>query len=346
MHLGLGAAACTDSQAAVIMPEFASYWAKELGTTAETLVQLRGGINNHVLRCGSLGGYWVIKGYPALQSTKRDRMQAEVEFLRYSHLVAPGRVPKLIAVDNDRRCVVLEHIAGEAYPEGKPPPIKDLQAGVEFFQRLNANLNLASEMIRLDAAEGFLSLREHMSNVRERLNAMSTDQLPAALRARAVRLLRQLDGKAEQVQIKLEAEINSCAVEDALDPENRCVSPSDFGFHNAIKTVEGVTFIDFEFAGWDDPAKAAADFLLQPRIPISRDCHPGLSDCFANEDPITIIRFKALLPILRLKWACIILSILKSERLGAILSVNQNESVESLIQRRLALAETFLTHQK
>ena len=62
---------------------------------------------------------------------------------------------------------------------------------------------------------------------------------------------------------------SNCVVLDTLLPEHRCISPSDFGFHNAIKTLDGVKFIDFEFAGWDDPCKALIDFMLQPKVPIT-----------------------------------------------------------------------------
>ena len=41
-----------------------------------------------------------------------------------------------------------------------------------------------------------------------------------------------------------------------LDIADRCVSPSDFGFHNAIVRGSGeICFIDFEYAGWDDSAQ-------------------------------------------------------------------------------------------
>ena len=47
------------------------------------------------------------------------------------------------------------------------------------------------------------------------------------------------------------------------------MSPSDFGFHNALATPGGrLVFIDFEYAGWDDPAKLANDFFCQPAVPV------------------------------------------------------------------------------
>jgi hypothetical protein len=56
--------------------------------------------------------------------------------------------------------------------------------------------------------------------------------------------------------------------EGAMVPQ--CLSPSDFGFHNVIRRGNGsFCFFDFEHAGWDDPAKLAADFILQPEAPLS-----------------------------------------------------------------------------
>jgi thiamine kinase-like enzyme len=47
-----------------------------------------------------------------------------------------------------------------------------------------------------------------------------------------------------------------------LPKSQKILSPSDFGMHNAIFDCTGhFTFIDFEYFGWDDPAKLVADFL-------------------------------------------------------------------------------------
>src|SRR5262249_40838189 len=48
-----------------------------------------------------------------------------------------------------------------------------------------------------------------------------------------------------------------------------CLSPSDFGFHNALATDDRrLIFIDFEYAGRDDPAKLVVDFFCQPEVPV------------------------------------------------------------------------------
>ena len=39
---------------------------------------------------------------------------------------------------------------------------------------------------------------------------------------------------------------------------------SDFGFHNVINKNNKLFFIDFEYAGLDDPIKLICDFYCQP----------------------------------------------------------------------------------
>ena len=52
-----------------------------------------------------------------------------------------------------------------------------------------------------------------------------------------------------------------------LDKEKQILSPSDFGFHNAIKNNNNeITFLDFEYFGWDDPVKLTSDFILHPAM--------------------------------------------------------------------------------
>lgn len=323
-------------------PEFAKYWAKELGTTPGTLAQLSGGINNRVYRCGSVNKYWVIKSYPARQDYKQDRMQAEVDFLRYANQVAPKRVPKLIAIDSKRRCVVIEHLKGVVYPEGISPTQEDVQEAIAFFKELNLNIDTAKLMINMDASESYQSLREHMQNVYERIAAMGTDHLPIACKDKAIEKLIELREKATKIEEALEAKIVTGEVEDALNPENRCVSPSDYGFHNAIKTPQGIKFIDFEFAGWDDPAKATADFLLQPRVPISKKLGAGFSGFILPQAHQIRLRQNALQPVLRLKWACIILGILKPARLTSMLQIDQSANIEKLIKKRFESSSLYL----
>ena len=50
------------------------------------------------------------------------------------------------------------------------------------------------------------------------------------------------------------------------------ISPSDFGFHNTLVRPDGeLQFLDFEYAGFDDPAKLVGDFYACPEIPTPQE---------------------------------------------------------------------------
>lgn len=312
-------------------PEFATHWARILGANIETLIRLRGGVNNNVFVCGSGQSKWVIKEFPPQEVGKQDRMNAEVDFLRFSAQVARGFAPLLIHVDKPRRCIVIEYMEGSIYPEGASPSKDDLRMAACFFNKLNSNAKLAKEMIHVNAAEGFLSLRQHMLNVRERLNAMGIEHLPDQYKTQAQRILKTLYVKAEDVEISLEKSISRGLIEDFINPSDLCVSPGDFGFHNAICTSEGVRFYDFEFAGWDDPAKTCVDFVLQQRNPSSLKPMGIATEFLGNNHMMNKERILMMHKILRVKWECIILGILNPLRLVRMISVGNETSEETCV---------------
>jgi len=326
-------------------PEFAKHWARQLGASEASLVQLQGGINNRVYRCGNGSNAHVIKGYAPAVDGQRDRMQAEVEFLTYAAEVAPQSVPRLVHVDPTLRCVVLEHLHGEAYPENVTPAASDIAAAVDFFRRLNADREAARQCIRMDAAEGFLRLTEHIANVRERVAGMRTDHLPRATQEEALALLRRVQEATERVGSRTVAQIDNGVVPDSIAADQRYVSPSDFGFHNALRTATGVKFFDFEFAGWDDPAKVAVDFVLQPRVPTRNMASPILNALDDKKRQNVQARCVLMGPVLRLKWVCILLAVLRPERLAQLQTTHRQTDVSLTTQQRFKNAAKYLQEE-
>ena len=71
-------------------------------------------------------------------------------------------------------------------------------------------------------------------------------------------------------------------------------------------------FIDFEYAGWDDPAKMVCDFFCQPAVPVPRS---HLERFLAAVTAVTggagdtlHARVTLLLPAYEIKWCCIMLN--------------------------------------
>lgn len=102
------------------------------------------------------------------------------------------------------------------------------------------------------------------------------------------------------------------AIDQMLPAQDRRLSPSDFGFHNALLGSDGrLRFLDFEYAGWDDPAKLVCDFFCQPDLPVPMRYLESFTDRLVadlSDPPLHRLRIGLLLPVYRVKWACILLN--------------------------------------
>lgn len=311
------------------------HWTQELGSKKENAVALKGGMNSRVFSCKVADKRFVIKGYRPLDTGERDRFAAEQQFLFYANTVARGYVPQVLHVDNQRRCIIMDFLEGNSYVEGSCPQQQDIDAAVQFFSLLNEDAVLAAEQITMGAAEGFLRISAHLENVRERLRQMSFEHLPLTAQPKAKKAIQLLWDFFSPVEEGMNNALTLGRVEDALPEDMRCVSPSDFGFHNAIQTPKGVMFFDFEFAGLDDPAKAAVDFVLQPKVPTRQHHFALLRGLGIKEHEAAVPRVKVLRPILEFKWLCIMLGFLRVPRFIQLSATLQNKQMECFISDKL-----------
>ena len=237
---------------------------------------------------------------------------------------------------------MLESLEGDGFKEGTYPSGDDIDYAANFLWRLNEDLELAKRQVNSCAADGFLKITDHLQNIEQRLGKMSVDHLPANLRTKADALFKHVRRELDYLQDSTAQSIAKGDCEDVLDPIDRCVSPSDFGFHNAIRTPQGIKFFDFEFSGWDDPVKAVADFDLQPRVSLSLRAR-ALSTALPQWRKGLAERYDVLFPILKLKWACIILAVLNPERYAQITALDDSQASEQLVRGKLESAQRYLT---
>jgi len=97
-----------------------------------------------------------------------------------------------------------------------------------------------------------------------------------------------------------------------IGPDRRTLSPSDFGFHNAIRRQDGsLAFVDFEYFGWDDPAKTVVDFLLHPGMTLPETLKKRFAGRFLRAFafvPGLAARARLVYPLFGLKWCLILLN--------------------------------------
>ena len=264
------------------------------------LVPLTGGANNRVLRVETAAGPAIAKAYFRHPSDPRDRLGAEWAFARFAWAAGVRCVAQPLAVAPAAGLGLFAWLDGQAIAEATPARVE--QAGA-FIRALNAARwrPLASRLPI--ASEACFSLAEHLATVGRRVEHLSTRAEPPAQDFARTELLPVWH------QVRDFVRDSGWALDGILPVTARCVSPSDFGFHNARERRDGtVDFLDFEYAGWDDPAKLICDFFCQPRVPVPRHWFDGFAEAIAASfpDPAAVVaRARLLLPVYQVKWVCI-----------------------------------------
>jgi hypothetical protein len=271
------------------------------------------GGNNRVLRVDAGGRTLVAKCYYRHASDDRDRLSAEYSFLEYAREAGIDCVPRPVARDDRSGIALYEFIDGHKLPPGAAAPGYVEQAR-QFLASLNEPAKRALAARLPNAAESCFRLADHLALVQGRVERLSLIPATTDLDRQAIALAARLRDLWATLSPRVSSEFGQRGFDrrSALAPADRCISPSDFGFHNAIVTPGGrVTFIDFEYAGWDDPAKTVGDFFSQPEVRVSQDHFESFLSSALRYSPNAdrlAERTRLLLPVFRLKWCCIVMN--------------------------------------
>jgi len=238
----------------------------------------------------------------------------------------------------------MEYLEGRRFDSENPPRSSDIECAAGFLCALNSTSQIDKPSYDLRAADGFLKLSAHLSDVRQRAADMELEHLPRKFRVEGGAFITALATEIMKAERALEFALCSSEIDDDWPSEKMILSPSDFGFHNAMATRRGVVFYDFEFAGWDDPAKTVCDFVLQPKVTPGQDANEQILCALAgivNTDRVRA-RCSVLEHVLRIKWITIALAVLRPQRWQALIDVAFDKSPEMIIRERFATAHTLM----
>ena len=103
-----------------------------------------------------------------------------------------------------------------------------------------------------------------------------------------------------------------------FEETERMFSPSDLGFHNILAGNQNkgeLFFLDFEYSGWDDPAKLLADFFHHEGQNVAWEHKWYLLEQFAihrKQDPGFLRRWETIIDLIGLEWVLIVLNVADS----------------------------------
>jgi hypothetical protein len=282
-----------------------------LGYTAPlSLSPLAGGANNriHLVRPAT-GHAFITKEYFSPAGDTRDRFRSEQAFFTFAWQLAGLRtLPAPLGWDYPARLGAFALIDGLPVTAATPAAVDE---ALDFVATLN-RFRDQGEALPL-ASEACFSLAEHLATVDRRLGRLLQLDAADTIALEALDFVRtQLQPAWERVRLAPELDA-ACVAESIGEVLPRCISPSDFGFHNTMRRSDGhLVFLDFEYAGWDDPAKLVCDFFCQPAVPVphAQWAHfiTRLADALGCPVRALANRCRLLLPVYQLKWCIIMLN--------------------------------------
>lgn len=325
--------------------------ARMLGRSTVELARIGGGGNNRLYRLTAGAEQFALKSYDAgvrdvhsgtgIISLRLQREWAGLEFLTRHGI---DNVPAPLARDDARNLALYSWIDG--VPAGRTPEARrpgDITALAGFALTLHELRHQDDAAGLMEAAEACLSAAEllvQLDRRTARLLAVADEPTLAAF----------LTGRLIPARQAAEQRMRELYAAAGLDPaaplpaRSITLSPSDFGFHNALVHPDGsLAFVDFEYFGRDDPVKLAADTCLHPGHALSAAEQAQWLELHAvtlqRDDPAFSTRLAALLPLYRLRWCLILLNVFLPERRQR----QQFAGADTAGTRQLAGAATMLT---
>jgi hypothetical protein len=281
------------------------------GQPSPRIEPLAAGGNNRVFVADAAGRRHAVKVYFRHPSDRRDRLHAEYAFLECAAAAGLRCVPAPLARDDAHGIGLYEFLPGRKLAAGDIR-IGHVDRAARFFCALNAPVVRARAKHLPSASEACFSIDAHFAMVDGRIARLGRIVAEVAVDAEARAFAATLARRWAKVRDQIRAAATAMGLSTGAEISDRCISPSDFGFHNAIETDDrGLCFIDFEYAGWDDPAKLVGDFFSHPAIPVSHDHLERFMDLALayGADPEALKRRARLLfPLFQIKWCCIMLN--------------------------------------
>jgi hypothetical protein len=278
-----------------------------ISTVEMEVAPVDGGGNNKVFAVHTKSGKYLAKIYYSNPSDTRNRLDAEYSFLEYATKIGMECVPKPIFSIPEKNMGLYEFVQGRKLTSSELASQHITQAA-NFVRALNERLEKDNALST--ASEGCFSIEQHLLLTDMRVKKLLDMPVVSDIDHQALLFVGKLDRVWKKLKDAIVARCDSISIQ--LDAADRCISPSDFGFHNALLRDTGeICFIDFEYAGWDDPAKMIGDFFSQPAIPVSLEHFDiFISEALGyskNKDELAH-RARLLLPLFQIKWCCIILN--------------------------------------
>ena len=239
--------------------DIASYVESGVNKRVKTVHMISGRGNSRIYKIKMNSGQeYAGKLYPDPTFDDRNRLEKETKACRFLHSNKIKSVPELIWFEKKLNFGLFEWINGKEINNITDDHINHAAEFVKSLEKLSKHTSRDDFKLASAACLSGQMIEEQIRN-RYKTILKFTD-LYFDLRSF---LVNDFSHAFEKILCKSK-KIWPGAFDTYLSDNYQLLSPSDFGFHNALLTKDGLKFLDFEYFGWDDPIKLICDFLLHP----------------------------------------------------------------------------------
>ena len=300
------------------LPKKANFFLSSLGySKIKNIKEIKEGRNSQVFKLKIDQYYFLLKIY---KDKKKLRINREKIFYKYLNKSKNNNTIKPIGFNTNLNMALYPYIDGKKIKKIKNNYIKKL---VIFINQINKKNNL----VKLPyAVDGIKNRKEHINLCEKKINQMKKVKINSRIKKDFYFFLNfKIIPKFIDLKKSFFNQDTNYLYKTRLLKNEMIISPSDFGFHNIIKSKNNLFFFDFEYAGLDDPVKLICDFYCQPEQSLTslqkKKFIKNLSFKKHSSDQLEFLT-KIFLPFHTLKWCCIMLNEFKNE--------NNNSDIKKL----------------
>lgn len=297
--------------------------------------------NSRVYKVSTTNQSWIVKLYPNKKTDPRDRLGTEYGALHFLWQNDLKNIPQPLYMSKRDNLGIYSYING-ASPDLQTTKADHIEQAIAFLKRLKDLAKEPNSLKLPTASEACFSVQDYFTSIHKRVKRLDALQPQTPYHAKAkyflsesfTPLLHKVTQTSHTWMQKHKIDVNKMLSQNA-----QTLSPSDFGFHNTIETeTSELVFLDFEYFGWDDPAKMIVDFLHHPAMTLSPEQH-----VYFKEQMLTIfqsdIKLSARIDIaylaFGLKWCLILLNEFLPDILKRRVQANDTYSLDERLNRQL-----------
>ena len=296
----------------------------------KSIKEIKDGRNSQVYKLIVDQYNFILKVY---EDKKKIRINREKIFYEYLNKIEKNNTVNPLGFNIGLNMALYPYINGDKIKKIRNNYIKKL---VNFINQINKKKNF----IKLPyAIDGIKNRKNHIKLCQYKINQMKKVKLNnETMKDFSFFLNNKILPKFKEIKKSFLNKNLYSSYKTKLSKNEMIISPSDFGFHNIIKSKNNFYFFDFEYAGLDDPVKLICDFFCQPDQSLTalqkKIFIKNLS--FKNHSFKQLeLLTKIFLPFHTLKWCCIILNEFKNDTKNSNkkLFIKQNKIMKKQLRK-------------